>query len=508
MDMSTPTFVIVGAVNHGKSSVVSTLAENDAVRISAMPGETVECQRFSLRDLFVFYDTPGFQNPIEALSELCEAEKAVEPLELFRDFISRHVTDPNFEAECRLFKPIVDGAGLIYVVDGSRPVDEDVNLAEMEILRLTGRPRLAIINRIGADDHTQDWKRRLDRHFNAVREFDAHQATFDDCIELLETLAGIEQSWKPKLMEGVAVLREEWDSRIPDCAEIILELLCGCLCHRVTGAPGANGEKTADALGEELKKRYMHEVGTIEAKAHRELIRTFKHNLVGAGTDAEHLFADDLFSEETWKCFGLEAAQLVIVAAISGALTGFGGDLLLGGHSLGLFTLAGGAIGAGGALVAGKVRPELSWSVPDGITAWIPRPFKVFLPKKIPLGGQALAVGPYRAINFPWILLDRAVGVFWYVVNRAHARRDKITLRASMLHEAMKEAEISSDKWPDEDRRKAVKLFVAIQKGKFTPERRKELRDVIQKWLTKVSKQRLKQELLEAPTGIAPNAEQ
>ena len=35
-----------------------------------MPGETVACQRFWLRDLFAFYDTPGFQNAIEALREL------------------------------------------------------------------------------------------------------------------------------------------------------------------------------------------------------------------------------------------------------------------------------------------------------------------------------------------------------------------------------------------------------------------------------------------------------
>ena len=35
----------------------------------------------------------------------------------------------------------------------------------------------------------------------------------------------------------------------------------------------------------------------------------------------------------------------------------------------------------------------------------------------------ALAVGPYRALNFPWILLDRAIGTFAYVINRAHGRR-------------------------------------------------------------------------------------
>lgn len=63
MTVTTPTFAIVGAVNHGKSSVVSTLAENDQVRISSQPGETIECQRFYLSDLFVFTTLPDFKMP-------------------------------------------------------------------------------------------------------------------------------------------------------------------------------------------------------------------------------------------------------------------------------------------------------------------------------------------------------------------------------------------------------------------------------------------------------------
>ncbi len=165
MSEMVPTFAIVGAVNHGKSSVVSTLAENDQVRISSMPGETVACQRFWLRDLFAFYDTPGFQNAIEALRELQPAARAREPLAVFRDFLARHSGGQDFEAECRLLEPIVkEDAGIIYVVDGSEPLLE-IHIAEMEILRLTGQPRLAIINRTKAEDHLEEWRRRLGSAF-------------------------------------------------------------------------------------------------------------------------------------------------------------------------------------------------------------------------------------------------------------------------------------------------------------------------------------------------------
>lgn len=68
---NTPAFAIVGHPNEGKSSVVSTLAENDQVRISPTPGETLECQTFPViiddREIIRFIDTPGFQNPRRVL---------------------------------------------------------------------------------------------------------------------------------------------------------------------------------------------------------------------------------------------------------------------------------------------------------------------------------------------------------------------------------------------------------------------------------------------------------
>src|SRR5947207_12230600 len=109
-------------------------------------------RRICQRDLFVFYVTPGFHNAREALPQLLPAAQASEPLAVFREFIARHRGQPEFEAECLLFRPIVEGAGVLYVVDGSEPLLE-IHAAEMEILRLTGQPRLAIINRTSVDDH-------------------------------------------------------------------------------------------------------------------------------------------------------------------------------------------------------------------------------------------------------------------------------------------------------------------------------------------------------------------
>jgi predicted GTPase len=489
MSTDHPTFAVVGAVNHGKSSVVSTLSENDEVRISPVPGETTESRRFSLRDLFSFYDTPGFQNAPEALTELLPAEHTSTPLQVFRDFLQRHRGDSAFDAECRLFAPIVDGAGLIYVVDGSRPA-LDLNLAEMRILRLTGQPRLAIINRTSADNFVADWKARLGQNFNSVREFNAHHATFADRIELLETLAGIEQSWKPKLARAVTLLREEWDSRLNECAEIIVELLVAALRHRETSSSHADLDTRRASVGEDLKARYKLNVSRLESRAHARIITLFRHHLVKTESREDHLFAEDLFSDETWKLFGLETTQLVTLATMSGAAVGVGIDALTLGHSFGLFALAGGALGAGSSLVIGRQRPELSVSFPRDVT-WLPKGLADLLPGKLQFSGRALAVGPYRALNFPWILLDRAIGTFCYVINRAHARRDEVTLRSIELHDALAAHGLTTAQWTDAARKPCEQLFQAIRRNKFQPPQRAELRTLLAEHLREISNVRV-----------------
>ena len=494
MKTDTPTFAIVGAVNHGKSSVVSTLAEDDKVRISAMPGETVECQRFELLDLFVFYDTPGFQNALDALPELAPAAQAREPLSIFRDFIAKHKAQPEFEAECMLFGPVVDGAGIVYVVDGSEPLLE-IHGAEMEILRLTGQPRLAIINRTSSDDYVADWKRRLGLHFNAVREFNAHHATFADRLELLETLAGIEQDWKPKLSRAVSIFREEWEKRLGECAEIIVEMLVDCLTHREAAGTDADSAARRESIGAELKMRFMKAVSARESRAHQSIINLFGHSRVRAESDQPPLFDSGLFSEETWRALGLDSDQLVLAAGIAGAAAGLVVDAATIGHTFGVAAAIGGAFGAGGAWLTGKKRPELVLEVPREAT-WLPRNLAAILPSKLRVGGRALSVGPYTAINFPWILLDRALGTFAYVIHRAHARRDEATIKSAPVKAAMDTAGLSTSRWDTASRKQAEKLFALISQGKMKSEDRASLREILSKRLVGIGAVRLDRALV------------
>lgn len=478
MKQSAATFAVVGAVNHGKSSVVATLAENAQVRISSMPGETVDCQRFYLADLFVFIDTPGFQNAHEALPELESAENTARPLDVFDLFIRKHDDNPAFEAECRLFRPLVEGAGVLYVVDGSEPV-RPLNLAEMRILRLTGAPRLAVINRTGKDDHVADWKRRLGMHFNAVREFDAHRALFADRVELLETLAGIEQSWKLSLTHAISALRDDWNRRISDCAEILVELIRDTLTYRESRDANHMTGDAATKAGEKLRERYLIKLADIEARAHRKLIRVFNHDLVGHESGAEGLLSDDLFSDETWSAFGLNEAQLMFAAttggAVGGAAIGAKIDVGTGGSSWGFGTVIGGAVGAGagaaGAWWAGKEKPIIKFKLPREIPL-IPKEWQA-----VRISTRELTVGPCKAINFPWVLLDRALITFAYVSTRSHARRDQAKLRPQEMKSALDAAGLAASSWDNGIRREVEDLFKKVRSGEFTADDRTALRE-------------------------------
>ncbi len=63
MNTAIPEFAVLGHPNEGKSAVVSTLTEDDQVRVSPVPGETTVCRTYTVKidgkEIIRFVDTPG-----------------------------------------------------------------------------------------------------------------------------------------------------------------------------------------------------------------------------------------------------------------------------------------------------------------------------------------------------------------------------------------------------------------------------------------------------------------
>ena len=109
-----PVFAVVGHPNEGKSSIVSTLSEDDTVRVAPEPGTTRVCRAYPILidgvEIIRFVDTPGFQSPRSTLAWF-KAYNGEDSL-LVDAFLDTHGKNPEFFDECELLSPIDSGAGI------------------------------------------------------------------------------------------------------------------------------------------------------------------------------------------------------------------------------------------------------------------------------------------------------------------------------------------------------------------------------------------------------------
>jgi hypothetical protein len=413
--MSPPRFAIVGHPNKGKSSIVSTLAEDDAVAISPHPGTTTQARSFPMRldgeVLYELIDTPGFQRARETLAWLEAHDRgAGGRAAVVAEFLRAHETDPRFHDERELLTPIVAGAGILYVVDGSRPYGRQYE-AEMEVLRWTGRPRMALINLISTGDHVAEWRAALAQYFSIVRVFDAVRADFGKRIELLRAFGAIDEQWAAPLNRAADALVEERQRRMRRAAGEIGDFLIAALTATVT-VPLR--EPTAERdVQDRARAQLRDEVRRREQQARRGVQEIYKHAGLESRESAGAYLVEDVFSARSFSVFGLSATQLALTGAASGAVVGSVVDVALGGASLLLGAGIGAAIGGIGTLAgAGRLA-------------------KVQL-LGLPLGGYELRVGPITDPNLPWVLLGRALLHAKLVAERNHARREGLVVDAQV----------------------------------------------------------------------------
>jgi len=410
--MTPPGFAVVGHVNRGKSSVVSTLAADASVVIDDAPGTTRTTRAYPMRVdgevLYTLYDTPGFERPRHVLAWLRERETGTaERAALVRRFVEEHERAGDFAPECALLRPILDGAGILYVVDASIPVTPAVE-AEAEVLRWTGRPRMALLNPIGDRDFSAQWRPILDQYFSLVRVFDAHEADFARRIGLLEALRELADDGRPALDRAIEVLRADRRFRLRESARAIADALVDLVTH--VEEKRLSPEADVESARAPLASRYYAALEARELRMRRDLRRLHWHDDLEVDQAGIEQLDEDLFDVAHWSRFGLSRAQIAGAGAAAGAAVGLGVDVGLGGSSLLLGSAVGGALGAASA-------------------AWGWNQLAKVRVLGLQVGGRLLRIGPMPNPNFPWVILDRALVFTEAVARRAHARRTPVRLR-------------------------------------------------------------------------------
>jgi GTPase Era involved in 16S rRNA processing len=405
----TPRFAVVGHPNKGKSSIVATLAQDDSVAISNQSGTTKAVEEIRVSagaGEYLLVDTPGFQRPSRVLQWLeSHASGAEQRQRAVAMFVADEQCQRDFPDEVELLTPIMAGAAILYVVDGSRPYGPEYE-PEMEILRWTGQASMALINPIESEEHVESWRQALTQYFKVVKVFNAMQADFEKQLSILDTFSHLNEQWSQPLglfIKGSKELRIQQQQKS-------LQILAGLLRDACTYEVSQNvfSKEQARQLQSTLAQRFFSALKQRENAAHDALKKLYRYgNLQSDITDLS--FDDDLFNTEKWIVWGLNRKQLVVAAAMAGAATGAVVDLALAGSSLFLGALGGSVLAAGSA-----------WFGSDRIAE-----FKV---KGLPVGGYQARQGPAKNRNFPYVILSRYLFLEQALRQRTHARRDSIQI--------------------------------------------------------------------------------
>jgi len=409
--MKHPTFAVVGHPNKGKSSIVSSLSLDDSVAISNIPGTTHTKRSFPLqvdgRIIYELFDTPGFQRARAVLAWLEMHEvSADKKYTVVEAFVKEHKNDPKFHDEIELLEPILEGAGIIYVVDASKPYSSEYE-AEMEILRWCNQPSMALINHIEEDDFTQEWKRALGHYFKLIRTYNPMQATYKEHISILESMAHLNEEWTQSIQDSIALFEKHHQQMLQECSSVITDLIYSALRLQLKLPIKAEHATQQEEL--ELENLYKQKLRKLEAQSYKRIATILHHNTLDKEIFDLGFEEIDLFSKESASIFGLSKKELLITTTSSGALTGAGVDLLFAGHTGFLGAAIGGIVGG----IGGYLGFEELFK-------------KEILGKKI--GEKYLQIGPMKNKNFPYILLGRSLFYTNKLLNYSHAKRDTLII--------------------------------------------------------------------------------
>ena len=345
----------------------------------------------------------------------------------------------TFPDEVELLTPIMSGAAIIYVVDGSHPYGPEYE-AEMEILRWCGQPRLALVNPIHSEQHIGDWRNALDQYFSLVQIFDPFKASVEQQAIMLENFRVIAPEWTSQLADIAAGMKLEQITLRHDTALELAKYLIDVCSYELSQKLPQDSD--SDVLRNILQTKYQAYVLGQERKLFKRLLVLYKHMHCELKLD-DLAMPPDLFDTEQWFLWGLDKKQLLISTTIGGMVAGGSLDLATGGASAMAGTVIGGVTGLTSGLVSTLQLNKANF-------------------KGLPLAGKKVQYGPIKDPNYPYVLINRAIHLHLQLVAKNHADRSDFNVDIPSW-------ELTMSKLNDTMRKKLRNHCGRLSKQKYIP---------------------------------------
>lgn len=340
---------VVGHTNTGKTSLIRTLLRSEtfgAVANRASTTRHVEKAAILVagQEIITLFDTPGLEDS-SALLEQLQANTSVPADQQIAHFL-QHLDDfPDFAQEAKVLNQGLQSDALLYVVD-VRLAPLEKYWDEIKILSLLGKPIIPVFNFINHQSSQLDqWRHMMISHnLHSAVAFDTVAFDFEAEKRLYQKLQSVLEQQYDQFQQLIEARAEAWDSLCEAAVRRSVTMIADAACHHT----GPNSDLTH--LQDDIRK--------LEQRCLHDLLRLFDFSsddvqLLQLPVHQGH-WNLDLFSPNTLKLFGLNAGR----SAATGAATGAGIDLMVGGMSLGAATALGALVGAGLSL-GRKFGPQL-----------------------------------------------------------------------------------------------------------------------------------------------------
>lgn len=339
---------VVGHTNTGKTSLMRTLMRDPEFgEVSDRPAVTRDVAGTVLlvngKAMIELYDTPGLEDSINLLDHLhtLRGDRREEGMDVVRRFLESPEAHGRFAQEAKAIGQLMQSDVALYVIDARDRV-LGKHRDELEILRLTARPIVPVLNFIASDEaRTGEWREHLSRAgLHAVAEFDTVVVSEHSEQRLYEKIRTLLDQHREVLDALIHDREQQRKQLISNSAASIAELLIDAAAFRLLAPAQQDTQMTrsAEALRDRLRTR--------EQRCVDRLLALHRFHPDDCEPDALPIeggqWGVDLFSAEAMRQLGIRASS----GAAAGAMAGVMLDAAVGGTSLGLFAAGGAAIGA------------------------------------------------------------------------------------------------------------------------------------------------------------------